>query len=151
MEARNGGGVSEELTLNGDGLSIPLGGPIYAPNLVGPLTRVPHFESSLLQELQVLLICIYNMFLFQYSNSSTTFTSPCTFVSTSNPCFLSRVWRQSYTWIHLNYVMKIFRMYIFLSLVCFDCFVTVGFFKLQTCNHYFAGLMGLRCLLKNSY
>ncbi|XP_038894484.1 snRNA-activating protein complex subunit isoform X3 [Benincasa hispida] len=54
MEARDGARASEEMALNGDGLSIPLGGPIYAPNLVGPLTRVSHFESSLIQELQSL-------------------------------------------------------------------------------------------------
>lgn len=61
MEARDGAGASEEMTVNGDGLSIPLGGPIYAPNLVGPLTRVPHFESSLIQELQVLIYFLRNM------------------------------------------------------------------------------------------
>ncbi|KAL4024047.1 hypothetical protein IC575_017820 [Cucumis melo] len=55
MEARDRAGASEEIGLNGDGLSIPLGGPIYAPNLVGPLTRVPHFESSVVQEFQSLL------------------------------------------------------------------------------------------------
>lgn len=55
MEARNESGASQDLALNGDDLSIPLGGPIYAPNLVGALTRVPHFESTLLQELQVLI------------------------------------------------------------------------------------------------
>ncbi|XP_022142620.1 snRNA-activating protein complex subunit [Momordica charantia] len=54
MEARNESGASQDLALNGDDLSIPLGGPIYAPNLVGALTRVPHFESTLLQELQSL-------------------------------------------------------------------------------------------------
>lgn len=35
-------------------VSIPLGGPIYVPDIVGPLTRVPHFETSAFQELQVL-------------------------------------------------------------------------------------------------
>ncbi|XP_008459095.1 snRNA-activating protein complex subunit isoform X1 [Cucumis melo] len=54
MEARDRAGASDEIGLNGDGLSIPLGGPIYAPNLVGPLTRVPHFESSVVQEFQSL-------------------------------------------------------------------------------------------------
>ena len=34
--------------------SIPMGGPIYVPNLVGPLSSVPNFESSLLLQLQVL-------------------------------------------------------------------------------------------------
>ncbi|KAM4101542.1 hypothetical protein ACB094_05G151000 [Castanea mollissima] len=32
--------------------SIPRGGPIYVPNLVGPLSSVPNFESSLLLQLQ---------------------------------------------------------------------------------------------------
>lgn len=34
-------------------VSIARGGPIYVPNLVGPLTRVPDFESALFHELQV--------------------------------------------------------------------------------------------------
>lgn len=34
-------------------VSIPLGGPIYVPDLVGPLTRVPDFQSNVFQELQV--------------------------------------------------------------------------------------------------
>ncbi|KAG8648435.1 snRNA-activating protein complex subunit isoform X3 [Manihot esculenta] len=33
-------------------VSIARGGPIYVPNLVGPLTRVPDFESALFHELQ---------------------------------------------------------------------------------------------------
>lgn len=61
MEARDRAGASDEIGLNGDGLSIPLGGPIYAPNLVGPLTRVPHFESSVVQEFQVLIYFLKNM------------------------------------------------------------------------------------------
>ncbi|KAG8365316.1 hypothetical protein BUALT_Bualt18G0092000 [Buddleja alternifolia] len=35
-------------------VSIPLGGPIYVPDMVGPLTRVPEFENSVFQELQSL-------------------------------------------------------------------------------------------------
>ncbi|KAL8539475.1 hypothetical protein ACS0TY_001188 [Phlomoides rotata] len=35
-------------------VSIPLGGPIYVPDLVGSLTRVPEFESYICQELQSL-------------------------------------------------------------------------------------------------
>ncbi|KAL8046071.1 hypothetical protein ABFS82_08G157700 [Erythranthe guttata] len=35
-------------------VSIPLGGPIYVPDSVGPLTRVPDFETSVFQELQSL-------------------------------------------------------------------------------------------------
>ncbi|XP_042982400.1 snRNA-activating protein complex subunit isoform X2 [Carya illinoinensis] len=47
--ASPGGEVVEE----DDGiLSIPRGGPIYAPNLVSPLSSVPHFEASLLLQLQ---------------------------------------------------------------------------------------------------
>ena len=65
MEARDSPGASEELALNDNGLSIPLGGPIYAPNLVGPLTRVPHFESSLLQELQVLISYVF-VYVFKF-------------------------------------------------------------------------------------
>ncbi|WVZ10817.1 hypothetical protein V8G54_015347 [Vigna mungo] len=33
-------------------IPIPRGGPIYVPNMVGPSTRVPHFQTSLLSELQ---------------------------------------------------------------------------------------------------
>lgn len=40
-----------------DYVSIPLGGPIYVSDLVGPLTRVPHFENSVIQELEV--CCLY--------------------------------------------------------------------------------------------
>lgn len=38
-------------------LSIPQGGPIYIPDMVSPLTRVPDFELSVFNELQVLLNC----------------------------------------------------------------------------------------------
>ncbi|KAA8549847.1 hypothetical protein F0562_001531 [Nyssa sinensis] len=34
--------------------SIPHGGPIYVPDMVGPLTKVSEFEASLLQELESL-------------------------------------------------------------------------------------------------
>lgn len=34
-------------------VSIPLGGPIYVTDLVGPLTRVPDFETSVNEELEV--------------------------------------------------------------------------------------------------
>lgn len=37
-------------------VSIPLGGPIYVPDMVGPLSRVPEFENSVFQELQVLTL-----------------------------------------------------------------------------------------------
>ncbi|XP_057795139.1 snRNA-activating protein complex subunit-like isoform X1 [Salvia miltiorrhiza] len=40
-------------------VSIPLGGPIYVPDLVGPLTRVPHFEISVIQELESLKEEVY--------------------------------------------------------------------------------------------
>ncbi|KAL9326063.1 hypothetical protein ACSQ67_006708 [Phaseolus vulgaris] len=33
-------------------IPIPRGGPIYVPNMVGPSTRVSHFQTSLLSELQ---------------------------------------------------------------------------------------------------
>ncbi|GER37534.1 snRNA-activating protein complex subunit [Striga asiatica] len=35
-------------------VSIPLGGPIYVPDSIGPLTRVSDFETSIFQELQSL-------------------------------------------------------------------------------------------------
>ncbi|CAA0836544.1 snRNA-activating protein complex subunit [Striga hermonthica] len=35
-------------------VSIPLGGPIYVPDSIGPLTRVSDFETSVFQELQSL-------------------------------------------------------------------------------------------------
>ncbi|XVE85319.1 hypothetical protein DITRI_Ditri17bG0082200 [Diplodiscus trichospermus] len=34
--------------------SIPKGGPIYVPNLISPLTRVPEFQNSVRQQLQEL-------------------------------------------------------------------------------------------------
>ncbi|XP_059439999.1 snRNA-activating protein complex subunit isoform X2 [Corylus avellana] len=44
------GGEAEEEDVGN--LSIPRGGPIYVPNLVGPLSSVPKFEASLLHQLQ---------------------------------------------------------------------------------------------------
>ncbi|KAK4276035.1 hypothetical protein QN277_019030 [Acacia crassicarpa] len=46
--------VSEECEL-----SIPRGGPIYVPNLVGPCTRVAEFENSVICELQNLEAELY--------------------------------------------------------------------------------------------
>ncbi|KAH6818183.1 hypothetical protein C2S51_001786 [Perilla frutescens var. frutescens] len=40
-------------------VSIPLGGPIYVDDLVGPLTRVPHFETCVIQELEGLKEEVY--------------------------------------------------------------------------------------------
>ncbi|XP_009365681.1 snRNA-activating protein complex subunit [Pyrus x bretschneideri] len=48
--ANNNGGDKEEE--EEEELSVPRGGPIYVPNVVGPLTSVPLFLSSILQELQ---------------------------------------------------------------------------------------------------
>ncbi|XP_031397078.1 snRNA-activating protein complex subunit isoform X2 [Punica granatum] len=50
MESSSPPEAQEESTLFCS--SIPRGGPIFVPNLVGPLTRVPYFESSLLHLLQ---------------------------------------------------------------------------------------------------
>lgn len=52
--ANNNGGDKEEE--EEEELSVPRGGPIYVPNVVGPLTSVPLFLSSILQELQVPLV-----------------------------------------------------------------------------------------------
>uniref|UniRef100_A0A5B7AJM0 Putative snRNA-activating protein complex subunit n=1 Tax=Davidia involucrata TaxID=16924 RepID=A0A5B7AJM0_DAVIN len=41
-------------------VSIPRGGPIYVPDMVGPLTRVSDFEASLIQELESLRAEIYS-------------------------------------------------------------------------------------------
>ncbi|XP_062161552.1 snRNA-activating protein complex subunit-like isoform X2 [Alnus glutinosa] len=52
------GGEAEEE--DGENLSIPRGGPIYVPNLVGPLLPVPQFRDSLrcqLQKLKAELSC----------------------------------------------------------------------------------------------
>lgn len=51
----------------GEGLSIPipLGGPIYVADLVGPLTRVPLFETCVIQELEV--CCFTFTLLFSFS------------------------------------------------------------------------------------
>lgn len=40
-------------------VTIPLGGPIYVADLVGPLTRVPHFETSVIEELENLKEEVY--------------------------------------------------------------------------------------------
>ncbi|XP_042040481.1 snRNA-activating protein complex subunit-like isoform X1 [Salvia splendens] len=40
-------------------VSIPLGGPIYVTDLVGPLTRVPDFETSVTEELESLKEEVY--------------------------------------------------------------------------------------------
>ncbi|KAL1540183.1 snRNA-activating protein complex subunit-like isoform X1 [Salvia divinorum] len=40
-------------------VSIPLGGPIYVSDLVGPLTRVPDFETSVIEELESLKEEVY--------------------------------------------------------------------------------------------
>ena len=34
-------------------ISIPHGGPIYSPHMLGRLTRVSEFESSVFEQLQV--------------------------------------------------------------------------------------------------
>ncbi|XP_062146664.1 snRNA-activating protein complex subunit-like isoform X2 [Alnus glutinosa] len=55
METREERGVSlrgEAEEEDVENLSIPRGGPIYVPNLVGPLSSVPHFKASLLHQLQ---------------------------------------------------------------------------------------------------
>lgn len=54
-------------------LSIPPGGPVYTPNSIGPITRVPEFEASMILELQVTisfpsvmpsLSCYYYLFVY---------------------------------------------------------------------------------------
>ncbi|XP_035544201.1 snRNA-activating protein complex subunit-like isoform X3 [Juglans regia] len=53
MIRERGASPGEEVVEEDDGiLSIPRGGPIYTPNLVSPLSSVPHFEASLLLQLQ---------------------------------------------------------------------------------------------------
>ncbi|XP_037495224.1 snRNA-activating protein complex subunit isoform X4 [Jatropha curcas] len=49
METLNSSGGEGDSETN---VSVARGGPIYVPNFVGPLTRVPEFESALLHELQ---------------------------------------------------------------------------------------------------
>lgn len=44
--AADDGGVDQNV-------SVPRGGPIYVPDMVGSLTRVSDFELSLVRELQV--------------------------------------------------------------------------------------------------
>lgn len=34
-------------------VSVPRGGPIYVPDFVGPITRIPEFLTSIVQQLQV--------------------------------------------------------------------------------------------------
>lgn len=55
------GGEAEEEDVGN--LSIPRGGPIYVPNLVGPLSSVPQFEASLLHQLQVAIFGVFFFFL----------------------------------------------------------------------------------------
>ena len=55
-------------------IPIPRGGPIYVPNMVGPSTRVPHFQTCLLSELRVsslsLISPLLSSFLFLISSFS---------------------------------------------------------------------------------
>lgn len=44
----SGGGVEDDTRV-----SVPLGGPIYVPNLVGALTCIPEFEANALRHLHV--------------------------------------------------------------------------------------------------
>jgi hypothetical protein len=62
--ASSGGEAEEEDVGN---LSIPRGGPIYVPNLVGPLSSVPKFQASLLHQLQV---AIFGVVLFVFPITS---------------------------------------------------------------------------------
>lgn len=48
-------------------IPIPRGGPIYVPNMVGPSTRVPHFQTSLLFELQVSSLSLFSPLPFFFS------------------------------------------------------------------------------------
>lgn len=45
-------------------IPIPRGGPIYVPNMVGPSTRVPDFQTSLLSEIQVSSLSLFSSLLF---------------------------------------------------------------------------------------
>nr|GMD53798.1 snRNA-activating protein complex subunit isoform X1 [Ipomoea batatas] len=52
------GTASLDFDVGGDdpNVSIPRGGPIYVPDMVSALTRIPDFESSVFHELQLLLL-----------------------------------------------------------------------------------------------
>ncbi|KAH7533644.1 snRNA-activating protein complex subunit [Ziziphus jujuba] len=52
MTEPDGSGENQPSNNNGELLSIPRGGPLYVANLVGSITSIPHFEASLLLELQ---------------------------------------------------------------------------------------------------
>lgn len=58
----------------GENESIAHGGPIYVPNLVGPLTTVPDFQAALLSELQVYIIYFFTLPFMHHYGSLTT---PC--------------------------------------------------------------------------
>lgn len=52
-------------------VSIPRGGPIYVPDMVSPLIRVPDFEHSVFDELQVLnstalFVFLESLFYFKF-------------------------------------------------------------------------------------
>ena len=57
-------------------VSIPRGGPIYVPDLVSPLTRVPDFEASLLQEIQVLYTILFSPFIASVIANAKLFLLP---------------------------------------------------------------------------
>ena len=61
-------------SIEGENESIAHGGPIYIPNLVGPLTRVPDFQASLLSELQVYIFYFVTLPFIHHYGSLTT---PC--------------------------------------------------------------------------
>ncbi|KAL3742404.1 hypothetical protein ACJRO7_017819 [Eucalyptus globulus] len=60
MAEEGGGGGGGSIVAAGaaqeehSSVSIPRGGPLFVPNFIGPLTRVPEFEACLLRELQKL-------------------------------------------------------------------------------------------------
>ncbi|RWW03775.1 hypothetical protein BHE74_00044216 [Ensete ventricosum] len=53
--------AAAELRFQDHGSRLPFarGGPIFSPGLVGPITSVPDFKSSILEELQVILHSSY--------------------------------------------------------------------------------------------
>lgn len=104
-------------------ISIPLGGPIYVPDLVGSLTTVPEFEASVLRLLQVLSCSPPTPPLYQLISILDSSTPSLRihsyiyrFFSIEIWLLQRRIWRSNYAQIHPK-IAKISRKFLSLVLV----------------------------------
>jgi len=81
--AGDGEGAESSAVGERQGVPFALGGPVFVPFMVGPISTVPEFMSSALQELQVPSEPACN-----YSKTLTNLLSPQSFGYDSPPCFV---------------------------------------------------------------